>query len=130
MPQLNNRINLNQHDKDWLFAWSGVKEMGVGDQIANLIGFRIRERRDDIWKMIEYAAARHGMTPESLFNILRVDPTWLKNNPIEDEALPAIEPTTMSSSTLIELLNQVARDREISLIELLKELQSAAESEQ
>ncbi|MEL6854134.1 MAG: hypothetical protein AAFO83_03390 [Cyanobacteria bacterium J06607_13] len=124
MPQIQNRITVNQHDRDWLYVWAGVKEMDIGDQIANLIGFRIRERRGDVWDMVVYAAKRRGMDPQNLFEILRVDPRWLRNNPLEDDTVPEVKPA--ESPSVVDLLRQEARDRGVSLAELCDQIKAEA----
>jgi hypothetical protein len=71
MPKRITLPPLGEHDDDWLRVWAWLNNRSKSAQAAGLISFRIRERKAEIEKMLEYVAKKRGVTPDELFkNIL------------------------------------------------------------
>jgi hypothetical protein len=67
MPKRITLPPLGEHDDDWLRVWAWLNNRSKSAQAAGLISFRIRERKPEIEKMLEYVAKKRGVTPDELF---------------------------------------------------------------
>jgi hypothetical protein len=79
MPKRITLPPLGEHDDDWLRVWAWLNNRSKSTQAAGIISFRIRERKAEIEKMLEYIAKKRSVSPDELFKSI-LDGTADSNN--------------------------------------------------
>lgn len=87
MPNLNvGSIYLGDHDQDWFIVMSKLgDQLSMRANVSSIIGYYVRRRKSEYIEMLNYTAAKNGLSPQETFTRL------LKGIPLGDKLTTPIE---------------------------------------
>ena len=63
-------IPLGEHDADWFKVMCKLSNRSVRANLASIVGFYVRRRKDEYKEILSYTARKYGLTEEECFHRL------------------------------------------------------------
>ena len=64
-------VPLGDHDQDWFVVMTKLANKSLRANVANVLSFYVRRRKEEYREILEYTAKKYGITPEECFERLK-----------------------------------------------------------